>query len=60
MLLWVCLQDGRTALHLSAGQGHTAVIRDLLRKGADPVRRDLVSNTTPCSWAWNDTYLGMD
>lgn len=38
------LQDGRTALHLSAGQGHTAVMRDLLRKGADPLLRDMVSN----------------
>jgi ankyrin repeat protein len=41
----VVLQDGRTALHLSAGQGHSAVIRDLLRKGADPLRRDMVSRS---------------
>lgn len=41
----VCvLQEGRTALHLSAGQGHVSVIRDLLRKGADPVRRDTVGD----------------
>jgi ankyrin repeat protein len=38
------LQEGRTALHLSAGQGHVSVIRDLLRKGADPVRRDTVGD----------------
>lgn len=44
----VLLQDGRTPLHLSAGQGHVAVIRDLLRKGADPLRRDMVgANMTP-------------
>lgn len=39
----VCMQDGRTALHLCAAQGHVSVIRDLLRKGADPTQKDAVS-----------------
>lgn len=37
------MQDGRTALHLCAAQGHVSVIRDLLRKGADPTQKDAVS-----------------
>lgn len=42
------LQDDRTALHLSAGRGHVSVIRDLLRKGADPLRRDMVRHEQCC------------
>lgn len=38
------LQEGRTALHWAASEGHTAAVRDLLRKGADPVSTDLVSS----------------
>ena len=36
------LQDGSTALHLAAAEGHAAVVKDLLRKGADPLRRNKV------------------
>ncbi len=37
------MQDGRTALHISAESGSLAVLRQLLENGADPVMEDNVS-----------------
>jgi hypothetical protein len=56
MLSNVLLQDGRTALHWAAAEGHTAAVRDLLRKGADPVRTDLVSPPPPPPPPHTHTY----
>lgn len=37
--------DGRTALHLAAAEGHTRVVKYLLRKNVDPNMRDRWGNT---------------
>ena len=37
-------QDGSTALHWAAGQGHTAVVTVLLDRGADITATDNVSD----------------
>lgn len=39
------VQAGRTALHLAVAEGYTSVVKDLLRKGADPLTRDQASNS---------------
>ena len=32
----LCLQDGRSALHMAIKGGHTTIVRVLLQSGADP------------------------
>ena len=38
----LAMQDGRTALHISAESGNLLVLRQLLENGADPVMEDNV------------------
>ena len=35
-------QDGETALHVSAGEGHVDVVKELLERGADVAATDKV------------------
>ena len=41
--MWVLLQDGRTALHLAALNGHHEALRKLLLYGVEIDDRDIVS-----------------
>ena len=36
----LCLQDGRSALHMASKGGHTKTVRVLLQRGADPNQCD--------------------
>lgn len=42
--------DGSTALHEAANYGRADSVRHLLRRGADPHRRDTTYNGTPLDW----------
>jgi hypothetical protein len=44
-VLWLPLQDGNSALHLAACHGHTPVVLELLRAGADPTVRNKVGES---------------
>jgi GNAT superfamily N-acetyltransferase len=51
------VEDGSTALHAAAWEGHNEAVAALLSAGADPRLRDIVHDATAAGWA---SFAGHD